>query len=259
MKRLQTGVLTALAVVMGVTATSANAQALRGFRVEAQAGYDQFSADGDHHGKLGVGGAAGVDFDLGGFVLGPEATFWWAPNEVKTIDGGGLAEHKSFQEWALALRGGVNVTPATFVYGKIGYAKNEQRKRFTVIDTAGDLNPGLGYYYDHYKVGGLQWGAGVNQMISGGLYASLEGRYSNYKSKLHSGGTHRIVGLVGLGYLFGASAPVAPPPPPPPPPPPAPATQTCPDGSVILATDACPAPPPPPPPPPAPVERGERG
>ena len=37
----------------------------------------------------------------------------------------------------------------------------------------------------------------------------------------------------------------------------APATQTCPDGSVILATSACPAPPPPPPPPP--VERGERG
>ena len=31
----------------------------------------------------------------------------------------------------------------------------------------------------------------------------------------------------------------------------APATQTCPDGSVILATSACPAPPPPPPPPPA--------
>jgi len=52
----------------------------------------------------------------------------------------------------------------------------------------------------------------------------------------------------------------APPPPPPappapPPPPAAPATQTCPDGSVILATEACPAPPPPPPPPPAP-ERG---
>ena len=42
---------------------------------------------------------------------------------------------------------------------------------------------------------------------------------------------------------------------PPPPPPPAPATQTCPDGTVILATEACPAPPPPPPPPPEP-ERG---
>lgn len=36
---------------------------------------------------------------------------------------------------------------------------------------------------------------------------------------------------------------------PPPPPAPPPATQTCADGSVILATDACPAVPPPPPPP----------
>jgi len=51
---------------------------------------------------------------------------------------------------------------------------------------------------------------------------------------------------------------VAPPPPAPPPapPPPPPATQTCADGSVILATDACPAPPPPPPPPPPAPERG---
>jgi len=61
--------------------------------------------------------------------------------------------------------------------------------------------------------------------------------------------------LLSLIYNF---APPAPPPPPPPPPPPAPppATQTCPDGSVILATEACPAPPPPPPPPPPAPERG---
>jgi iron complex outermembrane receptor protein len=51
-------------------------------------------------------------------------------------------------------------------------------------------------------------------------------------------------------------APPPPPPAPPPPPPAPPATQTCPDGSVILATDACPAPPPPPPPPPPAPERG---
>jgi opacity protein-like surface antigen len=66
--------------------------------------------------------------------------------------------------------------------------------------------------------------------------------------------THSI--LASLIYNF--AAPMAPPPPPPPPPPapePAPATQTCYDGSVILATDTCPVPPPPPPPPPVP-ERG---
>ncbi len=58
-------------------------------------------------------------------------------------------------------------------------------------------------------------------------------------------------------YNMGSRLPPPPPPPPlpPPPPPPPPATQTCPDGSVILATDACPPPPPPPPPPPEP-ERG---
>ena len=64
--------------------------------------------------------------------------------------------------------------------------------------------------------------------------------------------------LISLIHNF--NAPTAPPPPLPPvmpPPPPAPpATQTCPDGSVILATDSCPLPPPPPPPPPPEPERG---
>jgi TonB-dependent receptor len=64
----------------------------------------------------------------------------------------------------------------------------------------------------------------------------------------------------GIRFAFGGSPPPPPPLPPPPiAPPPAPAaTQTCADGSVILATDACPVPAPPPPPPP-PAERGERG
>jgi len=65
--------------------------------------------------------------------------------------------------------------------------------------------------------------------------------------------------LLGATYKFGVAPPAPPPPPPaPPPPPPAPppATQTCADGSVILATAACPAPPPPPPPPAPAPERG---
>ncbi len=62
--------------------------------------------------------------------------------------------------------------------------------------------------------------------------------------------------LLSFIYNFAPPPPPPAPPAPPPPPPPAPATQTCPDGSVILATDACPAPPPPPPPPPPEPERG---
>jgi opacity protein-like surface antigen len=58
--------------------------------------------------------------------------------------------------------------------------------------------------------------------------------------------------------IFNLGTRPAPPPPAPvvEPAPPPPATQTCPDGSVILATDVCPTPPPPPPPPPAAPERG---
>ena len=64
--------------------------------------------------------------------------------------------------------------------------------------------------------------------------------------------------LASLIFKFGAPAPAAPAyvPAAPPPPPAAPATQTCPDGTVILATELCPAPPPPPPPPPPAPERG---
>jgi iron complex outermembrane receptor protein len=61
-----------------------------------------------------------------------------------------------------------------------------------------------------------------------------------------------------IDFIPPKKAPMVPPPvaAPPPPPPPPPATQTCPDGSVILATEACPVPPPPPPPPPPAPERG---
>ena len=110
--------------------------------------------------------------------------------------------------------------------------------------------------------------AGVRIPVGDTLEAGLKYRYfnvSNVKGDLYDIGfdgrtdvrSHSL--LASLVYNFGAREPVPlPPPPPPPPPPPAPpppATQTCPDGSVILATDACPPPPPPPPPPPEP-ERG---
>lgn len=69
-------------------------------------------------------------------------------------------------------------------------------------------------------------------------------------------GQPRIIGLTFRQKFRAAGA--APPPfiAPPPPPPPPPATQTCADGTVILATEVCPAPPPPPPPPPPAPERG---
>lgn len=80
-----------------------------------------------------------------------------------------------------------------------------------------------------------------------GAPISLDGRFRSHSL------------LASLIFNFGGAEPAPPPPPPPAPapaPPPPPATQTCLDGSVILATDTCPVPPPPPPPPPPAPERG---
>ena len=237
MTLLRMGAFTALALVMS---QQANAQI---FRADVQGGVDRFYSEGNNDTGLAVGASAGVDFDLGGFVVGPEVSFMWSPRENHTVDGPGIAHRKSFEEWGFGLRAGSQISPDTLVYGKAMFVVNEQRKYF-------QANNPLGSYYNHYNTRGWQLGAGVEQMLSDIFYVKAEGRYSNYRTN-----SSRLTGMLGLGVKFGAAAaPVILPPPPPPPPPPA--TQTCPDGSVILATDVCPAPPPPPPPPPPAGERG---
>jgi opacity protein-like surface antigen len=157
----------------------------------------------------------------------------------------------------------------------------------------GYLGAGAGYASVHAlgeSRGGFAWQliAGVYYPISSNIDIGLKGRYfrtanvSNEDNFTLTGnprtvlvGTTPVVQtvtadvfsdssyrfksfslLATLAYNFGSAAPPPEPAPlPPPPPPPPPSTQTCADGSVILATDVCPAPPPPPPPAPAP-ERG---
>jgi opacity protein-like surface antigen len=110
-----------------------------------------------------------------------------------------------------------------------------------------NIDAGLKYRYFHTGKLGFNDGFTLNAVP---FTTSAKGNYDSHSL------------LASLVYNFnarGEAAPIpaaAPAPPPPPPAPEPPATQTCPDGSVILATSACPAPPPPPPPP---VERGERG
>ena len=109
--------------------------------------------------------------------------------------------------------------------------------------------------------------AGVRFPLTANLDAGLKYRFFNTRRLNFDGGSaavpFELAGrfrshslLASLVYNF--AAPVAPLPPvvETPPPPPPPATQTCPDGSVILATDTCPLPPAPPPPPPPTEERG---
>jgi opacity protein-like surface antigen len=154
-----------------------------------------------------------------------------------------------------------------------------------LLDFGGDNGFGayVGGGFGHARVkmlgdsdGGWAWQAigGVRMAVSDQIDLGLKYRYFN-SGKLHFNDdfednqgapfsvsadgrlqTHSLL----LSLIYNFAAPPPPPPvevvAPPPPPPPPPATQTCPDGSVILATDVCPVPPPPPPPPPPEPERG---
>ena len=104
----------------------------------------------------------------------------------------------------------------------------------------------LGVKYRYFRTGGLDLREDFVE-VDGVGFVGTSDRFSS----------HSI--LASLIFNFGAPRVDVPPPAPvvAPPPPPPPATQTCPDGSVILATDMCPAPPPPPPPPASPGERGQ--
>ncbi|MEO6359147.1 MAG: outer membrane beta-barrel protein [Sphingomicrobium sp.] len=128
-------------------------------------------------------------------------------------------------------------------------------------------NMGVGLKYRYFRTGNLDIADDGAFAVAGNSNRFLVGTTNvdqttnalvtnDFEQKFRS---HSL--LASLIFSFGAPPEpmLAPLPPPPPPPPPPPATQTCPDGSVILATDMCPVPPPPPPPPPAPAPAGERG
>jgi opacity protein-like surface antigen len=143
--------------------------------------------------------------------------------------------------WARALDDGDN---AWALQGILGFR------------TAVSENIDLGLKYRYFRTGRMHFMGGPIQFAGNTNRLGTVDQTSYATIMPEIGGRFQSHSLLGsLIFNFGAPEPepvvVAPPPPPPPPP----ATQTCPDGSVILATDVCPAPPPPPPPAPA----GERG
>jgi opacity protein-like surface antigen len=180
---------------------------------------------------------------------------------------------------------GAPVTSDDFASGRMGVAtlmgnalldSNFGDSRFGGYVGGGAGRAWASFSGDKDNAWAVQGIAGLRYAVSSNVDAGLKYRYLHtgkldFDDSFTTNGTtydtssrgsynsHSV--LASLVYNFNAPAAAAPipaaaPAPPPPPPPEAPATQTCPDGSVILATSACPAPPPPPPPP---ATRGERG
>ncbi len=202
------------------------------FRLEAELGYKRAKADDvefDQDFLDAIGAVGDDDVDISGKVtvqslMGNALLDFGDPNGFGAYVGGGFgrARVKAFGDkdsaWAWQLIAGVR--------------------------TAVSENIDVGLKYRYFRTGRLNFVEDFDEVDGAGFIGARE----RFKS-------HSL--LLSLIFNFAApSAPLPPPPPPPPPPPEAPATQTCPDGSVILATDMCPLPPPPPPPPPPEPERG---
>ena len=161
----------------------------------------------------------------------------------------------------------------------VGKVKAETLQSSNSVNGAFNFNPGLRVHAENYfdlaatftLMDRINLRAGINNLLDNDPPRITSGSGSRAGSSLCPAGPCNGNTYPGTWDALGrylwvgatidflppkpAPAPVAPPPPPPPAPPP-PATQTCPDGSVILATETCPVPPPPPPPPPPAPERG---
>ncbi|MEN2785615.1 outer membrane protein [Sphingomonas qilianensis] len=187
--------------------TSSNGTTFRGIRVEGQVGGDRFQSQGTHNDSFGYGGLIGFDGTIGDrFVIGAEGTLW-NPDDTENcvaagVNGSGTLCQKSFQEYGVAVRAGVLVTPQLLVYGKGGFVNNEQRKSFTGSAIAapaggGNLATGVGGYYDHFNTDGYQVGGGVEYSLTDQFYVNGEYKFSQY-----SDNTSRQRALIGVGFRF---------------------------------------------------------
>jgi outer membrane immunogenic protein len=148
--------------------------------------------------KLGYGGAVGFDGEIGGLVIGPEASYWRANKFTGNRTGGvrgGIVDYRSFEEFGAAVRVGYRVTPQLLAYGKAGYVSNEYRKSFNpAAPTVGVRETG---FYNHGRTDGYQVGGGVEYSLTDMFYVNGEYKYSAY-----SNDTARQRALVGFGIRF---------------------------------------------------------
>ena len=226
--------------------------------------FPNFTGDGvvdfDVSHKLGVDGDLIAGYDFGLIRAELEGAHKWAKHDeysddIEDVEADGHSRAYSMMGNVL-LDFGHNETVNFYAGGGVGMAW--VRQRFEVDDEGFAIkDSGLAWQviagvrapvFRHFDIG-LKY----RYFNAGRIKDEIEGERINSRFRSHSI-------LASLIYNFADLEPPPPPPlpPPPPPPPPAPpATQTCPDGTVILATDVCPAPPPPPPPPEATPERGQ--
>jgi len=221
-----------------------------GFDVDAIAGYDfgMFRAEGEIAYKRAS--ANSVYFDIADYDADGRSTVLSAMLNG-LLDFGGEGSWRGY----VGLGGGLAKVKTNFTNstGSIDLDGSDSGFAWQMVAGVGipiSDNIELGLKYRYFTAPKVRY-SDDSALVCGTSTSALCTQDIGLKSRFRS---HSL--LASLVYNFWTPPVVEVAPPPPPPPPPPPATQTCPDGSVILATEVCPAPPPPPPPPPPAPERG---
>ena len=163
----------ALSLAAPAMAHDKTASAPTGFRVEALAGWDRPSADGEHASGFVYGAGAGYDFAVGSTVsLGVDVEA-----SDSTANDSGLKAGRD-----LYAGGRVNfaVAPKANLYVKAGYT-NARVSGF-----------GIGENFDGFRAG-----VGGQFVFTGKAYVGAEYRYSNYQSDFSR---HQVVLTLGTRF-----------------------------------------------------------
>jgi len=192
MKKIIIAALTAAAAA--TPALAQDGAPFTGPRVEGLVGYDNIKGNGGHRNGVAYGAGVGYDFQMGGAVLGVEgeamdSTAKGCDTNFVTATDRICANAK--RDLYVGGRVGVAVAPRTLLYAKAGYANTRFKVNYTDTATPAN-NTSASANYDGLRVGG-----GVEQKLSGNVYAKAEYRYSNYEKGLSR---HQVLGGVGIRF-----------------------------------------------------------
>ena len=189
----------AAAAAVGLVTTAAAAQdtSFRGFRIEGNAGWDRFDVPAGTNAKFAFGGSGGFDGQIGRIVIGPEVNYWRPDdghNAVGYLNGAGSQRiRSSHDELGAAVRVGYLLTPDLLLFGKGGYADDDQHR--LAFSPTGALTRLTRDHVDGYQVGG-----GMEYTLHdrfafapAGVYLSAQYVYADYDN--HTSDQHAMGGI----------------------------------------------------------------
>lgn len=181
----------AAAALSATAASAANAEGTNGPWLEARAGWDRYSLEGESTDGALYGAAFGYDIAVGNKVfVGVQAGMVGSTARECEL---GLCVG-SGRDIELLARAGVAVAQRTSVYALAGYADGR------INATENDARIGA------VTTGGLRLGAGVEQGFGGKTYSKLEYRYTDYGDiaafgeEVNAGNRHQL--SVSFGVRF---------------------------------------------------------